>query len=194
MPYKFHVDTDDKGYLKLNEHHLLSTFYGKKQLVKFRLLIAVLLAVISAVILCLYESTFERILFAVLMSICALVFVLLTPKYLLYVVKRAVKSMKKLGKLPYTPSADIEFSEDSLTETTDTARTELKYSVIERVTVIDLEVILFHTNTAQFYFLPYSAFRTVDEQNAFLEFIAEKFKLIDYYKDKKLQKTVSKGQ
>lgn len=194
MPYKFHVDTDDKGYLKLNEHHLLSTFYGKKQIFQFRVITIIMFAVLSAIVLCLDELTFETILFAVLISICALVFVLLTPKYLLQVTKWTARSMKKLGKLPYTPSADIEFSEDSMTETTDTMKTELKYSAIDRVTVIDLEVIFFHINAAQFYFLPYSAFRTVDEQNAFLEFVDKKFKLIDYYKDKKLQKTVSNSQ
>jgi hypothetical protein len=92
-----------------------------------------------------------------------------------------LKSLKKSGKMGYSPKAAIEFYDDFFLEITPENKTEQKYSVLERVSVIGGKAIYLHVNNVMAYLLPIACFASEEELNAFLEFLRGKCTQFDYY-------------
>ena len=66
-------------------------------------------------------------------------------------------------------------------ETTPDNKTEQKYSVIERISVVDNKVVYIHVNNIMSYILPFSCFESKEQYNEFFEFIKTKCSNIDIY-------------
>ena len=89
--------------------------------------------------------------------------------------------MKKNGKLAYSPKAELIFFEDCFVETTESNKTEQKYSSIERISIIEGRIIYIHVNNVIAFLLPVAAFDSWELYDAFLEFIKTKCENIDTY-------------
>ena len=105
---------------------------------------------------------------------------LLSPLYVLFL-KFDLKFLQKKENMGYSPSAIIEFYEDVLVETTPDNKTELKYSAIERVSIVHNKIIYLHMNHIMSYSLPFSCFESKEQYYDFIKFIKSKFENIDIY-------------
>ena len=114
------------------------------------------------------------------MILCAL-FQLFANRFFLLSLKFQIKAMKKSGKMPYSAEAVMEFGEKTFTETTPENKSELKYSSIERVSIVGGKLIYIHINNLMAYLLPFEAFESVDEYNRFFDFIKTKVDVVDIY-------------
>ena len=181
MKFHFNVNTNDQDYLDYNKFWMLRSHYGKKQMTTFRLVFAFIFGVYMLILLCGGGFTFDSFLGTIPLAIALVVFqLLLSPLFVLFL-KSHLKSLKKKGKMGYSPSSVIEFYEDCFIETTPENRTEQKYSAIERVSVVDNKVVYIHVNNIMSYILPVSCFESKKQYDEFFEFINTKCSTIDIY-------------
>ena len=182
MHFKFHINLNDNDYLNYNTFWIIKSPYGRKQMLSFRIKIAILFAVIS------FLSLFRRGFSAngwigiIPYAIVFVLFELLMNPLLRWTLKRTIKSLKAKGKMGYSPVSEMEFYDESFVEITPDNRTEQKYSAIERVSVITDKVVYIHVNNVMSYILPLSCFESKEQYNNFLDFVRSKCANIDVYK------------
>ena len=181
MKFQFNVNINEEDYLDYNKFWMLRSHYGKKQMSTFRIIIAVIIGLIILISLYGGNFTFDSFIGIIPMAILLVLYeLLLSPLFVLFL-KCHLKSLKKKGKMGYSPSSVIEFYEDVFIETTPDNKTEQKYSAIERVSVVDNKVIYIHVNNIMSYILPFSCFESSEQYNEFFEFIKTKCLNIDIY-------------
>lgn len=181
MNFQFHVNLSDQDYLDYNMFWAIKSPYGKKQMITLRFTLAVLFGVL--VFITLYKDAFST---ASLIGVIPLliVFILvqvLFTRFFAWTLKGFVKSLKKKGKMGYSPSSVIEFGDNSFVETTELNTTELKYAAVERISIVDNKLIYIHVNNVMSCILPFSCFESEEQYKSFLRFIKTKCANIDTY-------------
>ena len=181
MLFKFNINLSDQDYLDYNIFWMIKSPYGKKQLTKYRIIIAVFFLIIS--FLSLFGGGFSGEAFLSLIPLAIVfLFIQLTFNYFLTrSLKSQLKTLKKNGKMGYSAMAQMEFNEDSFVELTANNKTEQQYSSIERISVIDGKTVYIHVNNVMAYLLPISCFESKAQYDKFLEFIKTKCSNIDSY-------------
>ena len=181
MKFQFDVNTTDKDYLDYNKFWMLRSHYGKKQMMGFRIVIAVIFGVYIFISLYGGNFTVDSFISVIPMAILFIIFELLFSSLFIFFLKGHLKSLKKKGKMGYSPSSVIEFYEDSFVETTPDNKTEQRYSSIERISIVDNKMIYIHVNNIMAYILPLSCFEIKEQYDEFFEFIKTKCANIDIY-------------
>ena len=182
MHFKFHINLNDNDYLNYNTFWTIKSPYGRKQMLSFRITIAILFVAIS--LLFLFRGKFSAdawigiIPYVVLLVLFEL---LLNPLFCL-ILKGKIKSLKTKGKMGYSPVSEIEFYDESFIEITPDNKTEQKYSAIERVSVITDKVVYIHVNNVMSYILPLPCFESKEQYDGFLNFMKSKCSNIDVYR------------
>ena len=181
MNFKFDIRFTDKDYLDYNTFWLLKSPYGKMQTSKVRKMIYVIFGIGALLILLLTGMSIQSyVSIGALVILCAL-FQLFANRFFLLSLKFQIKAMKKSGKMTYSAEAVMEFSEKTFTETTPENKSELKYSSIERVSIVGGKFIYIHINNLMAYMLPFDSFESVEEYNKFFDFIKTKVDVVDIY-------------
>ena len=181
MKFQFNITTNDQDYLDYHKFWMLRSYYGKKQMITFRIAFTVIICVYILIYLYGGSFTFNSFIEIIPMAILLILFELfLSPLFVLFL-KGHLKGLKKKGKMGYSPSSVIEFYEDFFIETTPDNKTEQKYSTIERISIVDNKVIYIHVNNIMSYILPLSCFETKEKYNEFFKFIKTKCLNIDIY-------------
>ena len=185
MLFQFSVALNDDDYLAYNRFHMMRSPYGAKTLRNFRLVLVAIVALF--LIPTLSQTGFSPYsLIAVIPSLAILtVMQLLLPTVLMSSVKSQLKRLKKEGKPAYSPKAEIEFYDDYFVETTDENRSEIKYSAVERVSVVDCKYIYIHVNSVMSYIVPVALLDTSEKYDAFMAFLASRCDKIEEYLPKR---------
>ena len=182
MKYQFNLKVTEKDYIDFNTFWMFRAPYGKKQILTYRIVIAAILAVFALVSL--FGGGFSKEAFiGIIPTILILVvFQLIFKPMFSATLKGQIKKMKKAGKPGYSESAVMEFYDDNFVETTPENRTEVKYSAIEKVSVVDDTVIYIHVNNVMAYILTFTSFESINQREEFLDFLKEKGATVDIYK------------
>lgn len=181
MNYQFNVTMTDQDYLDYNTFWMLRSPYGKKQMKSFRIAITVFFVIASLVFLIIDGLSIVFVFGLIPLVIVFFLIQILFPIFFSWALRWQIKSLKKSGKMGYSPESTIEFYEDRLVETAPDNKTELKYSAVERISVVDHKMIYIHVNNIMSYILPISCFESVEQYDSFLEFIRTKCANIDIY-------------
>lgn len=172
--FRFEVKVTEQDYYEFNRFVSFRTVSGKRPILRLRLLIAV------TCILSLFASytnnasantvTDLTLLVSVAIPLMILPQVLLKP-LLLWSLKLRLKRLRKHDRILYTPEAVIKFDGLHFHEITPTTKSELDYSIIERICVVRNRILyLFKKNTAA-YLIPWHAFSSQAELDALLTFL-----------------------
>ena len=182
MRFKFNINLTDQDYFDYNIFWMLKSPYGKKQMLKFRITIAILFAVVS--FFALFGGGFSASAWIGIIPYVVLLvlFELLLNPFFVWVLKSNIKSLKSKGKMGYSPVAEMEFYDERFIEVTPNTKSEQKYSAVERVSVITDKVIYIHVNNVMSYILPMSCFESKKQYDDFLDFVRSKCANIDVYK------------
>lgn len=181
MIFKFNIRLTDEDYLEFNKFWMMRSNYGKKQMLFFRIVLVVMMVIFSFISL--YGGGFSaeaflgiipHILLLVLMQLCF-------APVISFTLKSQIKSLKKSGKMGYSPNSVMEFYDDCFVEATDENEIKQKYSAIERVSVITGRNIYIHVNNIMAYILPWYCFDDDEQREVFIEFIKSKCENIDVY-------------
>lgn len=176
MRYRFDVSINDMDYLDFNIFSALKSRNGKAQMIRFRIFLAivVLVPIVGLVI----NKDIEGL---VRLSLMGVVLQLLLNPIIKLSVKSTLKTMKKKGKMPYTPESVLEFYDDHFVEIAPETRNEVKYSTVERVSVVEDKAIYIHVNSIMAYIVPFSCFARVEEATNFIEYLRAKCENIYFY-------------
>lgn len=181
MLFEINVKMNDEDYLKFNEFVAIRSHYGRPQIRSLRIFITALL-VLLAVLKIIANGICEDTIFSlVAIAISALIANLFMNKLMAFFLKLQIKSMKKKGRMGYSPESVLQFYDDVLVETTPTEKNERSYSTLERVSIVGDETVYIHFNNIMACILPRASFESDEQYNAFLEFIKTKCDNIDVY-------------
>ena len=181
MNFRFNVTITDQDYLDYNTFWMLRSPYGKKQMKIFRIVITVFWVIASLVTLFMDGFSIVSVFGLIPLVIVFFLIQILFPIFFSWALKLQIKILKKSGKMGYSPESMIEFYEDYLVEATSDNKTELKYSAVERISIVDHKMIYIHVNNVMSYILPISCFESREQYDSFLEFIKTKCANIDIY-------------
>jgi len=181
MYFKFNVNLTDKDYLDYNTFWLLKSPYGKKQIISYRIIIAVLFGIVCLASLFgggFSADAFVRIIPYVIILILIQIFL---NTFFSWTLKGQLNSLKKKGKMGFSPVCEMEFYEEGFIEITPDNTTRQKYSAVERVSIITDKIIYIHVNNVMSYLLPLSCFNSKQQYDDFLAFLKTKCGNIDIY-------------
>ena len=178
---KFNINLSDNDYLDYNVFWMLKSPYGKKQITSSRIMITVFFAIIALIALFVGGFSTESLIGIIPIAVVFLIIQLTFGYFLVQSIKSNIKSLKKNGKMAYSPVAQIEFNEDGFVETTPDNKTEQKYSAVERVSVINGDTVYIHVNNVMAYILPPTCFESREQLDEFITFIKTKCSVIDIY-------------
>ncbi|MBR5234102.1 MAG: YcxB family protein [Clostridia bacterium] len=180
MNFRFNVKLSDKDFLEFNYFHMLKSHYGRKTYILLKTLLLVLPLVFwfAGYAIHSFSEDYPKMLI-VLIPLCLILFFTAKP-IMKASVKQQLNTWMKKGKKPYSTEAVMEFSDESIVETTSENHTELKYSAIDSVYVVKGEIVYLYINAGQAYMLPYASFENEKQFNNFIEFISKKTKPVKY--------------
>ena len=181
MNFKFNVHLTDADYLDYNVFGTIKSPYGRKQMRTFRILIAAGILLFSLFILIRDRFTLAAFISASAQWVLLSVIELLMNPFFTWILKSHIKSLKKHGKMGYSPDSEMEFFEDYFVETTPENKTEQAYTAIERISILKGKVIYIHVNSVMAYIVPFSVFDTKEQETAFLTFLGTKCAVVDLY-------------
>lgn len=181
MLYRVEVNMTEQDYIDYNKFHLLKSHYGKKQIKNLRILICVLLGIPTLMALIGGRFNKESIISVLPFIILFVIFQAGLLPFLGFSLKGTVLSLKKSGKMAFSPHSVIEFFEESFCETTEDNKTEHKYTAIERISVVNGKIIYIHINNVMAYIVPVNSFETGEQYSSFLAFLKSKCSDIDFY-------------
>lgn len=182
MKFQFNVQLNDNHYLDYNVFWMTRSPYGKKQFIPLRILPIVIFTIYASISLIGGGFSAENILALLPMAILFSLYEIFLVKFFILILKLQMKSLKKSGKMGYSPKSVIEFSDVGITETTDDGKIEHKYTALERVSIIDGKIIYIHINNVMSYMLPYECFESQTQYSEFITFIKTKCEKVDNYK------------
>lgn len=180
MKYRLQVNISEQDYLDFNLFWMLRSPYGKKQRNSVKITIVIIAFVFIALAFLTLEMT-VAIVFSVLLLCVFAVFLFLFPRYYKKTLQKQFKSIKKSGKMAYTPSAVLEFYDDYYVEIDPEKRIQQNYTAIERISLADHVMIYLHTNNVGAVLLPVRSFSSKEEYDSFMAFISSKCTKIDTY-------------
>ena len=181
MNFQFNIKINDQDYLDYNIFWMLRSHYGKKQIKSFRSIITVIC--VLAVLISLLSGGFslDSALGCIPVLIIWILIQIFFTKFFVWALKSQIKTLRKSGKMGYSPEAVMEFNEENFIETTPENKTEQKYLAIERISIVENKTVYIHTNNVMAYIIPISCFESKEQYDEFIAFLKTKCKNIDVY-------------
>ena len=177
--FRFRVALTEREYLDYNLFNGLRSFYSRKRVLFLRVFLA-LLGCLSVLIILIQEH-FTSFYLLIPIVLFFLLFEVLLKPVLTLTVRISIWSIKKQGKMPYAPLSDLLFYDDRLIDATPDLKTELRYSAIERVSVVTGKTVYLHFNGVSACIMPAYSFESAEQYERFIAFIRTKCAAIDLY-------------
>lgn len=181
MRFQLNLTITEEDYLAFNYFHTLRSKTGKRMVRRSRILFITCVAVLLVLAIWVMGWTPFSTAYLILMMLFTALYTAFFGKIISWNIKKQLKQLKKTGKLPYEPTARLEFYEDKLVEITPDKRTELNYSALERICIDADRFIYLYNSSMAAYILPTPQVRAQLDQEEFLRFLSAKCKTIEYY-------------
>ena len=181
MLFQLNINLSEDDYLDFNKFHSFESMHGKKLINKTRVFFVLAMIVLAALFLLVMGFTTFSITYVALLSLFTLLYMVFFKKILTRNLKRQIKRLKKVGKLPFDLVSTLEFHEDKMVEITALQRTEQSYSIFERICVVKNRYILLYKSSVNAYILPVSQIKEQLKQEDFIEFLSKKCTNVEYY-------------
>ncbi len=181
MYFKIDVNLTDDDYIDYNIFISVRSTYGKKNLRNLRILLTMIFAMAS--LISFFQNGFEILGFITVTFLLVLfvLFQVFLHSFFTWNLKKQIKLLKKDGKMGYSPFSSFEFYDEKFIEETEHSKSEIKYTKLERISVVDEKVVYLHVSNVGAYVIPVSSFGASDTYNRFMEFIKTKCQNIDIY-------------
>ena len=181
MCIQLDITLTEEDYLYFNEFHTFETPQGKKQGKRSRMGFACFMLALIVVEIIVLEATIFSLIYAAVLGIFAVLFLLFLKKVVGKNIRKQIENLKKQGKLPYEPTARMEFYEDRMVEIGPTCRSEQSYGNIERIYVVKGRYVFLYTSSIMAQILPIPQITEKIELRDFLDFISARCSAAEYY-------------
>lgn len=181
MLFRFVVNVSENDYREYNEFCRFKAPHAKAYLLRLRVIVGgIFLAFILFHLIHFSYSVASLIVCAMLLIACVLYQLLIIPLMKLSI-KNSIKIMKKNAKLPYSTCSVVEFYDDRLVEICPNSKSEVGYSMVERISVLGGKAIYIHISNVTAYIIPFACFESDGQYGEFMEFIKTKNANITVY-------------
>ena len=181
MLFKLNLNLTEDDYLNFNTFHTFESAYGKKTVIKTRIMFILIMALLEVYIIFAFGPTPLGIGYAALLLAFVVLYMVFFKKIVTRNINAQIKRLKKIGKLPFDPVSTLEFYEDKLVEVTPSSRTEQGYGVLERICVVKDRYILLYKSSVNAYKLPVAQIKEQLDQESFIAFLSGKCANVEYY-------------
>ena len=183
MLFCFNIELTEKDHYEFCKFINIKSFYGKKGVAFYRILLSVLVALAIVVSFLFAGFTARTITDAMYYCMLLILYQIIIIPFIKFCIKFRLKLTKQTGKLSYSPFAVMEFGENSFIEILTEERTERSYSSIERISIVEEKNIYIHINSMLAYIIPFAAFENSMQKEKFIQFLKTKCRNIDWYKE-----------
>lgn len=181
MHYVFDIFLTEADYIEFNTFHATRTSYGKRVQRGMRGMIVAMFSI--AAILNFWAEGISpfSIIYALLLVGFGLLISALMGKVFAFSMKYTIRSLKKSGKMAFSPESRLGFTEEGILEITPEGRLEKRWESMERLCIREGKVwYLFMNNTAAF-ILPVEQLRAQTDEAEFRKFLESKFPAVDVF-------------
>lgn len=179
MKFQFFINLTEQDYIDYNFFVNMKSPYGKTQRQNLRLSITIVFLILIS--FSFLDISIYSIFLSILLIIGLILFQVFFNRYILYFVKSQIETIKKSGKIAFSPFSTLEFYDEYFIENTADNITQQKYSSIERVSIVENEDIYIHINSILSFIIPISCFTSNEQLNSFIDFIKIKCLNVDFY-------------
>ena len=179
--YKLNITLSDQDYLDFNLFLHLQSSYGKKQMRTIRITYILVFIFFILNIGMIKRFTPDTLLYVIVLLLTLLIIQILLKSSLKKNITKKVNQLLKTNKALYSSTSIMEFYDDYFSEITKDEKNEIKYTLIEQVSIVSNKMIYIHRNNVITFIIPFSSFTSNEELNSFLEFIKTKFNNVTTY-------------
>lgn len=181
MCFKFNVNLTDEDYLNYNAFTQTMTIGGKKQIAFLRALMIIIILTLCIFCVSLFEDPLLKICTCIPLITILIVFLIRIPQDLKKSTQKVIKAYSDKTKKLYSESTVMEFFDDRFIEYTPGIKTEVNYSAIECVSILNGRYIFIQQNQLQGYIIPFTIFESNEHCTAFIDFLRTKIQNVEFY-------------
>ena len=174
MNYSFEVNVDDNKYYEFNKYTMLYPHGKKEKFLRTKLLLPAVF-LLAWVINLISGKDWEYLTISILVyAVASVIWMFIVTPYNLFALKMNMRFFRKKGKLPYSEHSRIQFLDDCYIDESETVKEETKYDAITCICENKGKAIYLYQGLLRANIIPYSAFESDEQKEAFLEFISKK--------------------
>ena len=182
MNYIFDIFLTEEDYIEFNIFHLNRSVYGKKHQRVLRIVLAVIFAGAALINFWAEGISPVTVAYALLLGFLGLMMTVFFGKFSGFLTKLSIGSLKKSGKLAFSPEARVGFTDEGVLEITPDGRTEKRWESMERLCIREGKVWYLYMNNAAAFLLPEEQLRAQTDLAKFRAFLEARVPVVDIYK------------
>lgn len=181
MNYVFDIFLTEQDYIDFNVFHATRTPYGKRLRRGLQGMLVVLFSIAAILNFWAEGVTLETVIYALLLVGFGLLMSALMGKFFAFSVKNTVRSLKKSGKMAFSPESRLGFTDEGILEITPEERTEKRWESVERLCILEGKVWYLFTNNIAAFILPVEQLRAQTDLAEFRKYLESKVSVVDVF-------------
>lgn len=181
MNYIFDIFLTEEDYIEFNTFHATRTPYGKRLRRGLQGMLVVMFSIAAILSFWAEGVSAMTVIYALLLVGFGLLISALMGKMFAFSVKNTIRSLKKSGKLAYSPEARVGFTDEGILEITPDGRTEKRWESIERLCILEGKVWYLYMNNAAAFILPEDQIRAQTDPAEFRRYLEAKVPVVDVF-------------
>ena len=181
MNYIFDIFLTEEDYIDFNIFHMNRSVYGKKHQRVLRSLLAVIF--VAAAIINFWAEGISpvTVLYALLLGFLGLMMTVFYGKFSGFLTKLSIGSLKKSGKMAFSPESRVGFTDEGVLEITPEGRTEKRWESMERLCIREGKVWYLYMNNTAAFILPVEQLRTQTDLAEFRKYLESRVPVVDVF-------------
>ncbi len=181
MNYIFDIFLTEEDYIDFNVFHLSRSVYGKKHQRVLRILLAVIFAAAALINFWAEGISPVTVAYALLLGVLGLMMTVFYGKFSGFLTKLSIGSLKKSGKMAFSPESRVGFTDEGILEITPEGRTEKRWETVERLCILEGKVWYLFTNNIAAFILPVEQLRAQTDLAEFRKYLESKVPVVDVF-------------
>ena len=181
MNYIFDIFLTEEDYIDFNIFHLSRSVYGKKHQRVVRVLLAVIFVAAALINFWAEGISPVTVLYALLLGVLGLMMTVFYGKFSGFLTKLSIGSLKKSGKMAFSPESRVGFTDEGILEITPEGRTEKRWETVERLCILEGKVWYLFTNNIAAFILPVEQLRAQTDLAEFRKYLESRVPVVDVF-------------
>ena len=182
MLFSFNVKLTDEDYLLFNEFALKNSEMSKKSDIIMRILISLIFILSAFNLVSTNGINTVSVVAVALLFILWLIFMLCSKRANAAFTKFFTRILiNSKDKKPYTPYSTLEFYNGCFKELAPDNKSEINYSAIDKISVINNSYVFIFIDSIRGYVLPFECFNEKAQEKEFLSFLGTLTSRIEFF-------------
>ena len=181
MNYIFDIFLTEEDYIEFNIFHLSRSVYGKKHQRVLRSMLAVIFVAAALINFWAEGISPVTVAYALLLGVLGLMMTVFFGKFSGFLTKLSVGSLKKSGKMAFSPEARVAFTDEGVLEITPDGRTEKRWESMERLCIREGKAWYLYMNNTAAFTLPEEQLRAQTDLAEFRKYLESKIPVVEVF-------------